>query len=205
MTRFGIDVHDRLGVSIPDLRRIAKEVGKNHALALGLWNTGILDARILASMIDEPRKVTSAQMDRWTGGFTSWDVCDQVCMNLFWKTPHAWKKVTAWSRRDREFVRRAAFALLACLASHDEEATDARFLRALPLIRRAATDGRNFVRKAVNWALRGIGKRNSALNRAAIDAARGILRIDAKSARWIATDALRELTSNRVRQKLRKA
>lgn len=205
MARFGMDTAGRLGVSIPVLRRLAKELGKDHSLAQGLWNTGILDARILASMVEDPEKVTAAQMNRWVAGFTSWDVCDQVCMNLFWKTPFAWEKAAEWSRREEEFVKRAAFSLLACLAWHDEGAADSRFLRVLPLIRRAATDERNFVRKAVNWALRHIGKRNGALNRAAIAAAREIRKLDSKSARWIAGDALRELTSEGVRRRLHQA
>jgi len=202
MARFGIPSRNRLGVAVPELRKLARETGRDHALAIGLWRTGIPDARILASMLDEPGKVTSAQMEVWARCFDSWDVCDQVCMNLFDRTPFAWAKVRSWAGRREEFVKRAAFSLIASLASHDKEARDSAFIALFPLIRRASADDRNFVRKAVNWALRGIGKRNRALNRAAVRAARNIARLDSRAARWIAADAIRELESAAVRRRL---
>lgn len=203
MARFGINPHNTLGVSIPTLRNLAKEIGTDHALAQDLWKTGIHEARILASMIADPARATDALMDRWVKDFDSWDVCDQVCMNLFEKSRSAYRKAIAWSKRDKEFVKRAGFALMACLAWHDKNTTDAAFLTFMPAIKRGSTDDRNFVRKAVNWALRNIGKRNRVLNRAAIQTAREIQRIDSKTARWIAADALRELTNNKMQARLR--
>jgi 3-methyladenine DNA glycosylase AlkD len=185
------------------MRKLARTLGKDHALALRLWETGIPDAMIVASMIDCPGEVTPVQMDAWAADFSSWDVCDQVCMNLFDKTPHAWEKVHEWSRREEEFVRRAAFALIACLAWHDKKTPDDAFLAFLPIIREAAADERNYVKKAVNWALRHIGKRSAGLNGAAIEAAREIGKLKEKSARWIASDALRELTGEKVQKRLR--
>jgi 3-methyladenine DNA glycosylase AlkD len=203
MARFGIADEGRLGVSIPQLRKMAKEIGKDHALALGLWGSGIPDARILAAMVDEPEKLSARQMDEWVCGFNSWDVCDQVCMNLFDKSPLAWKKVREWSKRDEEFVKRASYALIACLAWHDKSAGDDQFLGLLPLIRRGARDERNYVKKAVSWALRHIGKRNLQLNKAAIAEAAIIAELDSKAARWVASDALRELRSEGVRRRLK--
>ena len=202
MARFGIHPENTYGVSIPNLRKMAKEIGKDHALAQELWASGIHEARILASMVDDPKLVTEAQMEVWVRDFDSWDVCDQVCMNLFDKVPLAWQKVSGWSEREEEFVKRAAFALIACFAWHDKKAEDERFVALLPVIIKGATDGRNFVRKAVNWALRHIGKRNQNLNRAAIEAAKEIQGIDSKSARWIASDALRELEGEAVQKRL---
>ena len=195
MARFGIVGDMRLGLSMPAMRHIARKLGHNHALALALWDTGIPDARIVAGMVAEPTKLTSRQMDAWAKGFASWDVCDQVCGSAFLVSPLAWSKLPVWAARKEEFVRRAAFALLATLAVHDKTAGDASFVAALPLIEATAGDERNFVKKAVNWALRNIGKRNPALNAAAIDAARRIQKQDSRSARWIAADALRELNS----------
>jgi 3-methyladenine DNA glycosylase AlkD len=202
MAKFGISIEQRLGVSVPDMRKLAKELGKDHELALGLWATGIAEARIVASMVGVPAKLTEEQMEDWVKDFNSWDVCDQVCMNLFDKTPLAWKKVVDWSTREEEFVKRAAFALIACLAWHDKTAEDEKFIELLPVIKQAATDERNFVRKAVNWALRHIGKRNLELNKAALRAAEEIRQIDSRAARWIASDAIRELESEAVRKKL---
>ena len=204
MARFGIRGKGRLGVPMPDIRRIAKETGQDHELAIRLWNSGIADARIAASIIADPEKMTEAEMDRWASEFDSWDVCDQVCMNLFEKTPFARKKIRQWSRREEEFVRRAAYALLACLAWHDRDAPDSVFTGFMPLIERNATDERNFVKKAVNWALRNIGKRNPRLNSAALRTAKNLSRLDSRSARWIGSDAIRELTSAAVRQRLRR-
>ena len=197
-------VEGRLGVSVPEMRKLAKEIGKDHELALKLWKTGIAEGRIVAAMIDEPGKVTEEQMEDWVRDIDSWDVCDQVCMNLFEKCDLAWKKIIDWSTRDEEFVKRTAFSLLACLAWHDKKASDEQFVKLLPLIVREATDERNFVKKSVNWALRTIGKRNINSNEAAINAAREIQLLDSKSARWIAADALRELKSEAVQRRLKK-
>jgi 3-methyladenine DNA glycosylase AlkD len=198
MARYGMSSAGRLGISVPELRQIAREVGKDHALALELWQTGIPEAQIVAAIVAEPAKLTEQQMDDWVADLNSWDVCDQLCMNLFEKTPLAWKKVHDWSERDEEFVKRAAFALIACLAWHDKEATDQQFIALLPLLKRGATDNRNYVKKGVNWALRHIGKRNRILNEAAIQAAKEIQQIDSRAARWIASDALRELESEKT-------
>ena len=204
MAQFGISTKKRLGVSIPDLRAFAKEIGKDHDLALKLWDTGIADARILAGMIGEPNKLTGRQMEDWAKDFDSWDVCDQVCMNLFERTPLVREKIKEWSRRKEEFIKRAAFALIACLAWHDRTAGDTDFTAFFPLIKKAATDERNYVKKAVNWALRNIGKRNSELNRAALKLAKEIMAIDSRPARWIASDAIRELSSMPVKKRLEK-
>jgi 3-methyladenine DNA glycosylase AlkD len=204
MARFGMTIERRLGVSIPDMREISRELGKDHRLAVQLWETGILEAKIVAAMVDEPDKLSEAQMEDWVKGINSWDVCDQVCMNLFEKSPLAWKKVTDWSKREEEFTKRAAYALLACLAWHDKDAKDVEFIKLLPVVKRGATDERNFVKKAVNWALRNIGKRNLNLNKTAIRTAREILRIDTNAARWVASDAIRELSSEAVQRRLRK-
>jgi 3-methyladenine DNA glycosylase AlkD len=199
MARFGITAKNSLGISMVELRAMAKSLGKSHDLALTIWDSGIHEARILASLVDEPEAVTDAQMERWVTGFDSWDVCDQVCMNLFWKTARAYDAAIAWTDRDEEFVRRAGFALMAVLAWHDKDAPDKRFERFFPFIKKQATDERNFVKKAVNWALRQIGKRNVALNKKAIVVAREIQKQKASSARWIASDALRELTRGTIR------
>jgi len=204
MARFGMTLERRLGVSIPDMREISRELGKDHRLAVQLWETGILEAKIVAAMVDEPDKLSEAQMEDWVKGINSWDVCDQVCMNLFEKSSLAWKKVTDWSKREEEFTKRAAYALLACLAWHDKDAKDAEFIKLLPVVKRGATDERNFVKKAVNWALRNIGKRNLNLNKTAIRTAGEILRIDTNAARWVASDAIRELSSEAVQRRLRK-
>ena len=203
MARFGMTVEKRLGVSVPEMRRIAKETGKDHNLAVRLWKTGVAEARIVASMIADPAELTGKDMDEWVKDFNSWDVCDQVCMNLFEKTSLAGQKIIEWSGREEEFVKRAAFALLACLAWHDKQAADQKFIEFLPLITRGATDERNFVKKAVNWALRNIGKRNPRLNKAAIRTAREIQRLDSKAARWIAADAIRELEGEGTQKRLR--
>jgi 3-methyladenine DNA glycosylase AlkD len=202
VAKFGIVTDRRLGLSMPDMRQIAKELSKDHKLALALWKTGIPEAKMVAAMIDEPERLTETQMENWVIGFNSWDVCDQVCANLFEKSPLAWKKVVEWSEREEEYVKRAAFALMACLAWHDKEADDERFISLLPVIQRSATDERNYVKKAVNWALRNIGKRNRKLNKAAVKTAREIQKIDSKAARWIAADAIRELTGEAVQRRL---
>jgi 3-methyladenine DNA glycosylase AlkD len=204
MAKFAVGGQHTLGISVPTLRQLAKEIGTDHNLAQELWASGIHEARLLATMIDIPNQVTEQQMDAWVKDFDSWDVCDQCCLNLFRKTPFAYDKVEEWSRREEEFVKRAGFALMATLAVHDKKAGDDTFIAFLPIIKREATDERNFVKKAVNWALRQIGKRNLSLNQFAIHAVQEIQQLDSKSARWIAADALRELTSEKVQLKLRK-
>ena len=174
MSKYGMSIDSRLGVSMPEIRKLAGEIGKAHGLAMGLWKSGIAEARILATMVADPRMLTGDEMELWVKDFDSWDICDEVCMNLFDKSPFAREKVFEWAGREEEFVKRAAFSLIACLAWHDKSAGDAAFLEFLPVIARAATDERNFVKKAVNWALRHIGKRNLRLNAAAIEAARRI-------------------------------
>jgi len=204
MARYGMTAERRLGVSVPDMRKIAKELGKNRKLALELWKTGIPEAKIVAAMIDEPEKLTEKQMEDWVKDINSWDVCDQVCMNLFEKTPLAWKKILDWSKRKEEFVKRTAFALIACLAWHDKKVEDEKFIELFPVIKQGATDERNFVKKAVNWALRNIGKRNPNLNKAAIKAAKEIQQIDSKTAHWVSSNAIKELESEAVQRRLRK-
>jgi len=204
MAKYGITVDGRLGVSVPDMRKLAKELGRDHKLALELWRTGIAEARIVAGMAGDPARLTEEQMEEWVKGIDSWDVCDQVCMNLFERNQLAWKKIIDWSEREEEFVKRTAFSLIACLAWHDKKASDEEFIKLLPIITREATDERNFVKKAVNWALRNIGKRNLNLNEAAVDAAKKIQRLDSKAARWIAADAIRELESDAVQSRLRR-
>jgi len=204
MARYGMEVEKRLGVSIPELRLLAKEIGKNHKLSLELWKTGIDEARILAAMIDDPQNLTEAQMEDWVKDINSWDVCDQVCMNLFEKSPLAWKKIHDWSNREGEFVKRTAFSLIACLAWHDKKTVDDKFIALFPVIREGATDERNFVKKAVNWAMRNMGKRNRNLNKAVVDIAKEIQKLDSKSARWIATDAIKELESEAVQRRLKR-
>jgi 3-methyladenine DNA glycosylase AlkD len=205
MARFGISSKNTLGVPMPVIRGVARRIGKNHELALALWKTGIHEARILAGLIDDPELVSESQMEKWVADFDSWDVCDQVCSNLFDKTRFAEKKVEQWTRMKEEFVKRAGFVLIAALAVHQKDGDEKMFLKFLPIVKRESNDERNFVRKAVNWALRGIGKRNSSLNRAAVKCAREIQKIDSGTARWIATDALRELTGPAVLKRLAKA
>lgn len=195
MQRFGIDATHAIGVKLPELRKLAKIIGKDHALALELWDTGLHEARMLASMIDDPAEVTEQQIDNWTKDFYSWDLCDQVCGNLFDRTPFAIAKAIEFSAREEEFVKRAGFVLMAEYAVHHKKAPDETFLRLLPIMEREAWDNRNFVKKAVNWALRQIGKRNNILKMAAIQTAHNILKQNHKSAKWIATNALNELTS----------
>lgn len=205
MARFGLVGEGRLGLSIPCMRAIARQLGRDHALAQALWDTGTPDARIVASMVADPSQFTSRQMDAWTRGFAAWDVCDQVCTNAFRASPLAWRKIPVWAQRKDEFGRRAAFALLAVVGVHDRNAPDERFIATLPLIEVAAPDNRNFVKKAVNWALRNIGKRNANLHREAIACALRIQQQGNPSARWIAADALRELRSEAVSGKWSRA
>jgi 3-methyladenine DNA glycosylase AlkD len=202
MARAGINPESAYGISIPDLRRIAKSIGKNHKLALQLWESGIHEARILATMIDDPKQVTEVQIESWTCDFNSWDICDQCCNNLFRKTKFAHAKAVELSSRDEEFVKRTGFVLMACLSVHDKKADDGTFVSYLPIIKREASDERNFVKKAVNWALRQIGKRNITLNREAIKVGEEISGMDSKAAKWVASDALRELRSEAVQKRL---
>ena len=204
MARFGIHSVKVYGISAPPLKKLAREIGKNHNLAQKLWASGVLEARILAAFIDEPAKVSEKQLERWVKDFDNWAVCDTCCGYLFDKTSFAWEKAVEWSRRKQEFVKRAGYALMAWLAVHDKKAHDSRFARLFPHIRRGATDERNFVRKAVNWALRQIGKRNRNLNKLAIRTAKDIHTMDSRSAKWIASDALRELTSPSAQRRLQR-
>jgi 3-methyladenine DNA glycosylase AlkD len=197
MARYGINTAGTLGVPIPVIRRLAREAGRSHALAAELWASGIHEARILATLVEEPARATRRQMNQWARDFDSWDVCDQACQNLFRYTPFAWAMAAAWAGARPEFVRRAGFSLMAGLAVKDKTAPDEDFEALLPLIAAAATDERNLVKKAVNWALRAIGKRNPRLRRAAIAAAGDLLAIDSPAARWIARDALRELRARK--------
>jgi 3-methyladenine DNA glycosylase AlkD len=203
MARFGINPKNTLGVSIPSLRALAKKIGKNHSLAKKLWKSKIHEARILASMIDDVLLVTEQQMNSWVKDFDSWDVCDQVCMNLFDKTRFAFKKAVQWPKSSKEFTRRAGFSMMACLAWHDKKTSDKEFIKFFPVIKKYSNDQRNFVRKAVNWALRQIGKRNKRLNKKAIKVAKEIQKINSKTAKWIASDAIRELESKSVERRLK--
>lgn len=203
MARFGIKPDNAIGVSVPELRRLAKRIGKDHSIAKGLWDSGIHEARALATMIADPAQVTEELMESWVREIDSWDICDHCCGNLWDKTPFAYRKAREWSRRPEEFVKRAAFSLMAALAVHDKTATDNEFIKFLAIIKRSSNDERNFVKKAVNWALRQIGKRNRDLNGRAIGTAREIQRLQSKAARWIAADALRELTNEKVQSRMK--
>jgi 3-methyladenine DNA glycosylase AlkD len=202
MARYAIPSENAFGVPVGVLRQYAKQLGRDHGLAAALWETGRYEARMLASFVDEPARVTSAQMDRWSRDFDNWAICDTACFHLFDRTPHAWAKVDAWAGRREEFVKRAAFALLASLSVHDKRAGDDPFLRGLRLVERAATDERNFVKKAVNWALRSVGKRGPALHAAAVSVAQRLAGSSHVAARWVGKDALRELTSPSVRRRV---
>ncbi len=204
MARFGINPQKLYGVRMPELRKIAKKVGKDHDLADELWEYGYRETQILACMIEDPVMVSSKQMDRWVVDFDYWEICDQCCVNLFRKTSYAYDKIVEWSLREEEFVKRSAFALIAVMAVHDKEAPDAKFEQFFPIIIKESSDDRKYVKKAVNWALRHIGKRNIRLNLKAIEVAEKIQKIDSKSARWIANDALRELKSDKVQNRLGK-
>jgi 3-methyladenine DNA glycosylase AlkD len=203
MARFAIRAKIVYGVATPRMDQLARRIGKDHALALALWSSGVHDAKILAGMIAEVAKVTPGQMERWVRDFDNWAVCDGTCCHLFAHAQGAWSKAQIWSARKAEFEKRAGFALMAYLAVHDKTGSDRAFIRLLPMIRREAHDDRNFVRKAVNWALRQIGKRNLRLNRAAVREGERIQKMESPAARWIAADALRELTSAAVQKRLK--
>lgn len=193
MARYAIPSDNAFGVPVGVMRAYAKRLGRDHDLALELWKSGYYEARMLATFVDDPALVTPVQMDRWCKDFDSWAICDTACFHLFDRSPHAWKKVRAWAKKRDEFVKRGAFALLASLALHDKKAPDAPFLQGLKLIERAASDERNFVKKAVSWALRGIGKRNRALNAEAVKVSKRLAASSKPAARWVGKDALREL------------
>lgn len=200
--RFGIDVSSSLGISMAQLRPLARRIGKDHVLAQALWGSGVREARILASLVDDPKQVTREQMDSWAAEFSSWEVVDACSCNLFDRTEHRYAKAVEWAGREEEFVKRAGFSLMAGIAVHDRRGSDEQLMELLEIIEREACDGRNFVRKAVNWALRQIGKRNHALNEAAIKTAERIAALECKGARWVASDALKELRSPQVQQRL---
>jgi 3-methyladenine DNA glycosylase AlkD len=202
LARFGIPTGDALGVRVPDLRRLAREVGRDHGLALALWGTGVHEARLLATMVADPGQVTEDLMEAWLLDLDSWDLTDQACSNLFDRHPLAHAKAVEWAGRGEEFQKRAGFALMAVLAVHDKAAGDEALAAFLPVIEREAWDDRNYVRKAVNWALRQVGKRNLALNALAVETAARIEEQGTRSARWIARDALRELEGEGVRRRL---
>ena len=204
MASVGINPENSYGVCMPRMMAIAKRIGTNHPLALELWKSGIRDARILASMVEDPELVTPRQMDSWARDLNSWDVCDSACMRVFCETKFARKKIAQWARDRREFVKRAGFSTLAFLTCHDKKADDKAFEKFFPLITRASTDDRNYVRKAVNWALRTIGKRSIRLNRSALKVARQLARSKSKPARWIGSDAVRELAGPAVQKRLLK-
>ncbi len=203
MTRYGIPNDNALGVTMGTLRGMSKTLGKDHALAASLWKTGVYEARLLATLVDEPERVTAAQMDRWCRQFDNWGICDTACFALFDRTPHAWSRVEKWATKKNEFEKRGAFALLWSLSVHDKAAGDAPFLRGLELVEDAADDERLYVKKAVNMALRAVGKRNRALNAAAVATARALASRPGAPAKWIGKDALRELTSAGVSARLK--
>jgi len=192
MARYGLPSHHALGVGVGTIQKLAKQLGKDQALAEGLWETGVYEARLLAAFVGEPGKLTPALMDRWCEDFDNWGVVDTVCFKLFDQSPHAWKRVGPWAKQKGEFQKRAGVVLLACLAGHDRNASDDAFLRCLPLVERAAADERNFVKKGVSWALRMIGRRNPVLRTAAIELAQRLAGSAQPSARWVGKDALRQ-------------
>lgn len=202
MARYGIKADRALGVSIPQLQGLAKKIGKSHKLAEDLWSSAVHEARILACMIDDPQQITADRLEHWVTEFDSWDLCDQCCNRLFSKTPFACQKALAWASRPEEFVKRAGFVLMAVMAVHAKKAPDKQFDPFFKRIKAEADDERNFVKKAVNWALRQIGKRNLSLNKKAIRVAEEIQQLESKAARWVASDALRELRSENVQKRL---
>jgi 3-methyladenine DNA glycosylase AlkD len=203
MARYAIPSDNAFGVSVGKIRDMGKQLGRNHDLAQALWDTGWYEARMLAAFVDDPAQVTPAQMDRWCRDFDNWAIVDTLCFHLFDRTPHAFAKVKAWSTRRNEFEKRAAFALLASLGVHDKTASDESFAKCLPLIERAATDERNFVKKGVSWALRVIGRRSNELNRSAVALSKRLCESEEPAARWVGRDALKELTSPAVVRRLK--
>jgi len=201
LTRFGINAKNALGVSMANIQVLAKRVGRSHDLAAALWKTGCYEARMLASLLDEPERVTAAQMERWCRDFDNWGICDTVCFKLFDQCAHAWEKAEAWCGRGAEFEKRAGFALLASLAGHDKKATDAQFIAGLAWIEREAGDDRNFVKKGVSWALRRTATRNAKLRMASAAVARRLADSDSPAARWVGKDALRDLAKTDARKR----
>jgi len=195
MARYAIPSDNAFGVTVGEIKQLGKRLGRNHELAMALWETGWYEARMLAAFVDEPERVTPAQMDRWCKQFDNWAICDTVCFHLFDRTPHAFRKVDQWSKRREEFVKRAAFALLACVSLHDKSAPDDQIAHCLPLIEEAAFDERNFVKKGVSWALRAVGKRPG-LKGAALEVARRLAQSEVAAARWVGKDALREFNKS---------
>jgi 3-methyladenine DNA glycosylase AlkD len=199
MARYGLPSDKAFGVPVGVMKKQAKLLGRDHELALGLWETGWYEARMIATFLAEPGEMTPQQMDQWCNDFDNWGICDTACFHLFDRTPHAWKKVSLWAKRREEFVKRAAFALIASLSVHDKEADDEAFMKGLRFIEKAATDERNFVKKGVNWSLRCVGKRNANLHAAAISVAESLATSDDPSAKWIGKDALRDLAKRKPR------
>jgi 3-methyladenine DNA glycosylase AlkD len=202
MARYGLPSDKAFGVPVSKIQKLAKQVGRSHALAEALWKTGWYEARMLAAYVDEPEQVTPQQMDRWCADFDNWGIVDTVCFVLFDRSPHAWSKVAPWSKRSDEFGKRAGFVLLACLAAHDKRAEDKAFAKCLPLVERGAQDERNFVKKGVSWALRMVGRRSRALNAQAVAVARRLTESLSASAQWVGKVALKELTSPAVVRRL---
>lgn len=204
MARYGIFAEKVYGVSMTTIKSQAKRLGKDHELALALWDTGWYEARILTAFVDEPARVTPSQMDRWARDFDNWGICDSICFHLFDKTAHAWTRIEQWSKRNDEFVKRGAFALLAAVALHDKKAPDAPFLKSLKMVDRAAGDDRNFVKKGVSWALRSVGHRNTALHSASLALAKKFAASDDRTKRWIGKDVLRDITRPMILRKISK-
>ena len=202
MARYGLPSDRAFGVTVGAMQAMAKRIGKDHDLAEALWASGWYDARMMAAFVDDPRRVTRRQMNAWAADFDNWGICDTACFHLFDRTPFAWEKARQWSRSPREFVKRGGFVLMASLVAHDKAAPDARYRALLPLIEKGASDERNFVKKGVNWALRAIGRRNLALNAAAMAVARRLALSEEAACRWVGKDALRELASPKVRSRL---
>ena len=202
MARYGLPSDHALGVGVGTIQTLARELGRDQPLAEALWDTGVYEARLLAAFVGDPAALKPALMERWCADFDNWGVVDTVCFKLFDQSPHAWKKVAPWSRQKGEFQKRAGVVLLACLAGHDEHATDAAFLRCLPVVERAAADERNFVKKGVSWALRMVGRRNRALNAAALEIGERLAASAKPTERWIGKDVVRELTSAAVQRRV---
>ncbi len=202
MARYGIQAKRAFGVPMGTLLSLSKRLGEDHALSVALWESGWYEARLLAALVGDPKRVTRRQMNAWASGFENWADCDTVCFKLWDRTPFAWEKARQWSRSPRELVKRGGFVLMACLAGHDKTSPDKKFLGFLPLIEKGARDERNFVKKGVNWALRGIGRRSPALHAAALKVARRLALSEDAAPRWVGKDALRELSSPKVRAAL---
>ena len=204
MERFGITPDRTFGTKIPVMRTLAKEIGKDRKLAQKLWDKGYRETMIIATMIDDPKLVTEAQMDEWAADFSYWEICDQCVANLFARTQYAWEKAVEWSTSEHDGTKRAAFVIMARLAVAEKKEPDERFEKFFPIIKEGSTDERNDVKKGVNWALRQIGKRNMPLNKKAVKLAREIQGLDSKAAKWIATDAIRELTDQKIVERIKR-